>query len=81
MRDLAPQYLEVCAHPEQAERRRLWRRHNSLKWTRPLIYTRAFAWAEMPQSVCQISDPFLRHFENFFRYQLFWDSLGDDFDL
>ena len=78
LRDLAKQYLQVCARPEQAERRRLWRQHNSLKATLPLIYVRAFAWQEMPAARLECEDPFLRHFENFFRYQLFWDSLGDD---
>ena len=78
LRDLAARYMEVCARPEMNERRNLWRRHNSLKWTRPLIYTRAFAWKEMPESQLDCQDPFFRHFENFFRNQLFWDSLADD---
>ena len=78
LRDLAARYMEVCARPEMDERRDLWRRHNSLKWTRPLIYTRAFAWKEMPESRLECQDPFFRHFENFFRNQLFWDSLADD---
>jgi len=78
LRDLAQRYLEVCNRPVQAERRRLWRQHNSLKWTRPLIYVRAFAWREMPESRCQCSDPFLRTYEDFFRNRLFWDSLDDD---
>ena len=80
LRDLARQYLEICQRPEMATRREWWRKHNSLKRIpfRPLIYTRAFAWQEMSASVCQCSDPFLRGFENFFRYQIFWDSLGDD---
>ncbi|MBM4460472.1 MAG: hypothetical protein FJ011_22395, partial [Chloroflexi bacterium] len=78
LRDLAARYGEVCGRPEMDARRDLWRRHNSLKWTRPLIYTRAFAWKELPESELVCQDPFFRHFENFFRYQLYWDSLGDD---
>ena len=78
LRELAQKYMEICARPEQAERRRLWRRHNSLIWTRPLIYIRAFAWKEMPDSTLQCQDTFFHPFENFFRYQLFWDNLGDD---
>ncbi|MCX7048359.1 MAG: hypothetical protein NTX50_23100 [Candidatus Sumerlaeota bacterium] len=78
LRDLAKQYTEICAAPEQQTRRGLWRRHNSLKPTRPLIYARAFAWAEMPDSRCQCEDAFFRHCENFFRYHLFWNSLNDD---
>jgi hypothetical protein len=78
LRGLATRYLEACARPEQNERRRLWRQHNSLKGSRPLIYVRAFAWQEMPEARLQCEDPLLRYFENFLRYQLFWDRLGDD---
>jgi len=78
LRDLARQYRDLCADPVQTERRDLWRRHNSLKRTRPLIYVRAWAWAEMPQSVCRCEDPFLRQYENVFRSHLFWGSLNDD---
>lgn len=78
LRDLAKQYLEICARPEQTQRRQLWRQHNSRKPTRPLIYVRAFAWQEMPEAALECEDPFLRHYENFFRYQLFWNTLDDD---
>ena len=78
VRDLAQQYVEVCAAPVQEERRRLWRAHNSLKETRPLIYTRAFAWGEMPHAQCRCEDPLLRQYEEFFRRHLFWNSLDDD---
>jgi len=75
LRDLAKQYLEVCADPQQQERRRLWRQHNSLKPTRPLIYVRAWAWGEMLQAKCQCQDPFFRQYEDHFRRHLFWNSL------
>lgn len=78
LRNLAGQYAELCALPVQAERRDLWRRHNSLQPTCPLIYVRAFAWNEMPQARCQCEDPFFRHFENQLRQRLFWASLDDD---
>jgi len=78
LRDLAQQYVEVCGHPKQDARRNLWRQHNSLKRTRPLIYVRAVAWHEMPYSKCVCEDPLLRQSENFFRHRLFWDSLDDD---
>lgn len=78
LRDLAQQYLDVCQQPIQAERRRLWRQHNSLQWTRPLIYVRAFAWREMPEARGQCQDPFLRAYEDFFRNRLFWAALDDD---
>lgn len=78
LRDLACRYVETCRAPAQDERRGLWRRHNSLQPTRPLIYVRACAWSEMPQAICRCEDPLHRHYEDFFRYHLFWDSLGDD---
>ncbi|NOY81325.1 MAG: hypothetical protein GXP31_10015 [Kiritimatiellaeota bacterium] len=78
LRDLARRYLEICASPVQEERRGLWRRHNSLKPTRPLVHVRAFAWEELPDSQCGCTDPFLRRFEDFFRRNLFRNTLGDD---
>jgi len=78
LRNLAKQYVEVCERPVQEERRVLWRQQNSLKQTRPLIYVRAFAWQEMPQSECRCEAPFARQHEGFFRNQLFWNELGDD---
>jgi len=78
LRDLAKRYLDICNVPEQQERRKRWRAHNSFKDDRPLIYVRAFAWHEMPQSVRQCEDPFARSYENFFRNHLFWDTLNDD---
>ena len=78
LRDLARRYLEICRRDVQDARRDLWRRHNSLHPTRPLIYVRAFAWSEMAEAQCQCEDPFHRSYEDFFRYMLFWDQLGDD---
>lgn len=60
LRDLAKRYRDLCADSVQAERRDLWRRHNSLQRTRPLIYVRAFAWQEMPEAACLCRDPFFR---------------------
>jgi hypothetical protein len=78
LRDLAREYVAACQAPDQTELRALWRQHNSLQPTRPLIYVRACAWEEMPASTCLCQDPLLRHYDNFFRYHLFWNSLGDD---
>lgn len=79
LRELAEQYAEICRDPVMDERRDLWRRHNSLKRTRPLIYVRAFAWQEMPQSELHCEDPFYRHYEDFFRQSLFRYTFDDDF--
>ena len=78
LRELAVKYAEAAADPIQKVHRDMWRAHNSLKKTRPLIYTRAFAWKEMPDSALMCRDPFFRVCENFFRYRLFWIGLNDD---
>jgi len=78
LRDLAQRYAEVCARPEMKARRDAWRRHNSFRGGPPLIYVRAFAWTEMPESRLVCEDPFLRSFENTLRYRLFWAGLDDD---
>ncbi len=78
IRNLAKQYRDLCADPVQEKRRALWKRHNSLEMTRPLIYARAFAWQEMPQAGCTCEDPLLRHYEGLLRKNLFWYTLGDD---
>ncbi|HOU12370.1 MAG TPA: hypothetical protein PKZ84_04580 [Anaerolineae bacterium] len=79
LRDLAERYTAICNKPVMNERRALWRRHNSLKRTRPLIYVRAWAWQEMPESELYCADPFFRHYEDFFRQSLFRDTFDDDF--
>jgi hypothetical protein len=78
LRDLATHYMAVCADPVQQVRRSLWRRHNSLKSTPPLIYVRAFAWREMAASACCCEDPFFQYYEGVLRHLLFWNSLNDD---
>ena len=79
IRDLARRYTEVSSDPVNDRRRDLWRRHNALQKTPPLIYVRAFAWQEMPESRCVCEDPFLRQFERFFRTELFRYTFQDDF--
>ncbi|MDQ1257194.1 MAG: hypothetical protein QG656_1796, partial [Candidatus Hydrogenedentes bacterium] len=78
LRELVQRYLDICHRDEQQMRRELWRRHNNLEWTRPLIYTRAFAWQEMPESRLACEEPFFRAYENELRHTLFWDTLDDD---
>lgn len=79
LRDLARRYLEICHTDAQQEKRQLWRRHNSLVRTTPLIYIRAFAWQEMPESKGLCQDPFFRRYEDFFRQSLFRYTFQDDF--
>lgn len=78
LRGLAKQYLGVCHKPEMETRRKKWRDLNSLRTREPLVYARAFAFHEMPESRLYCEDPFFRRFEWVFRHLLFWDTLGDD---
>jgi len=79
IRELARQYRDIAARPVQDERRELWRRHNSLVRTRPLIYMRWFACQhEVPECQPQCEDPFWRGHERFLRFWIFHETLGDD---
>ena len=79
LRDLTKRYLEICAEDVQVRRRNLWRKHNSLKPGRPLIYVRAFAWQEMKDAVPQCEDPFWHRYEDFLRQSIFRHRFDDDF--
>jgi hypothetical protein len=79
LRELAYRYREISTRSVIDDRRALWRRHNSLKRTRPLIYVRAFAWQEMAESRLQCQDPFYRAYEDFFRQSLFRNTFDDDY--
>jgi len=80
VRDLAKRYAEIAARPVQDERRDLWRRHNSLERTRPLVYMRWFAaWNEHPESNLQCEDPFWQGHERFLRMHIVQDWIEDDF--
>jgi hypothetical protein len=82
LRELAREYLEVCHDPVQAERRRLWRDHNALIATRPLIYTRisgGLSWEEVPEiRDLQCLGTEYRSCERQLRMLLFRASVGDD---
>ena len=79
LRDLAKQVRDIAAKPVQDERRDLWRRHNSLVRTRPLIYMRAFAaWPEFPESKLECQDPFYQAHERVLRQQIVQDRYDDD---
>jgi len=79
LRDLAKRYLEICYKPEQQERRELWRRHNGLQATRPLVLVMyGDSWCEMPESELVCEDPLFRTQEMILKRALFQDTLGDD---
>jgi hypothetical protein len=80
LRELAKKVNEIAGKPVQNERRELWRKHNSLQFTRPLIYVRwiATVWEILgPQLQCE--DPFFRQHELTLREKIFQDSTGDDY--
>ena len=80
IRDLARQYAEIAAKPIQQERRDLWRRHNSLQRTRPLVYMRWLAaWHLAEESRLRCRDSFWHGHETFLRQMIFQDSIGDDY--
>ncbi len=81
LRELARRYVDICSEDVQQERRDLWRRHNSLVRTRPLIYMRYFSVRneEIPDLALECEDPFYRRHEDFLRRAIFQGAIGDDF--
>lgn len=80
IRELAKRYAEIAAKPIQDQRRDLWRRHNSLHRTRPLIYMRWLsAWHEHPMAKLECQDRFFQPHERFLKQMIVQDSIGDDY--
>jgi len=80
LRDLAARYTELCASDDQREKRDLWRDHNSLLPTRPLIYVRAIPYDDEPALQRQdCVDPFYQHYESWFRLMFAHAATGDDY--
>ena len=80
LRDLAKQYVAIANKDIQDERRYLWRKHNSLVRTRPLVYVRAFAcWNEFPESKLQCEDRVFQQHERFMRQAIVQDRYDDDY--
>ncbi len=83
LRGLAARYAEAAARPEYDERRDLWRRHNSLKSTRPLLIVRGGRfWDEIPECAeLKCRDPFFRFHEGRLRQGLYRTNFEDDWVL
>jgi len=86
LRDLAKQYKEYALDPIQETRRDLWRRHNSLKPTRPLVLATYGMWNVWCREVfgdraMQCTDPFFREHERNLRMNIYHHSVGDDYIL
>ena len=80
IRDLAREVRDIAAEPIQDERRSLWRRHNSLKKTRPPVICRPVsAWRELiTEADLASTDPLHRQVEWVLRQQVTISSFGDD---
>jgi hypothetical protein len=86
LRELAEQYAQIAQKPVQEERRDLWRAHNSLERTHPLVlvtYGMHNVWCEevFGDHVMECQDPFYRAHERYLRMMLFHDTIGDDYIL
>jgi hypothetical protein len=80
LRELVKELNEIVNNPIQDERRNLWRKHNSLKRIRPLIYVRAFAFHEIfNEQELKCEDPFFRQYEYYIHMMKFRDTIGDDY--
>lgn len=84
LRPLADRYAKIAALPIQAEKRKLWTDHFSLKPTRVPILATFGMWNVWCREVfgdahMQCRDPFLRQHERVLRMQIFQhEMIGDD---
>lgn len=84
LRRLAGEVAALAARPIEAEKRDLWRRHNALEVTRPLIFCDPEnSWNEIitpDQLMCQTL--IARDWEMRLRKQIFWGTqMGDDYTV
>ena len=82
LRDLARRYMEIAQQPRMDALRDLWRRHNSLEKTRPLILVRFGPWnhwcGQMIEPGLRCEDGFCRGYEYALRLALLHADVGDD---
>lgn len=81
LRELAARVAEIGHHPRQAERREMWKRHNGLRKTKPmvLIFPEG-SWEELlPDSALRCTDGLARGIERHLRQKIYyWEHLRDD---
>ncbi|MCL4826219.1 MAG: hypothetical protein KJZ95_02560 [Caldilinea sp.] len=81
LRTLAGQVAELAARPIEAEKQALWRRHNALQTTRPLVFCDPEnGWHEIirPEHI-ECEDELAREWEFRLRREIFWGAqMGDD---
>jgi hypothetical protein len=81
LRDLAAQVAELAARPGEQAKIALWRAHNRLDATRPVIFCDPEnSWHEIiPESTLECAHPIARDWEFRLRRELFWGrEMGDD---
>jgi len=81
LRELAKKLAGQAALPEQQQKRELWRRHNDLQPTRPLVFCDPEnGWNEiLPSASLRCRGALARRWEMVLRKELFWaESLQDD---
>lgn len=84
LRDLAAQVADLAARPGEAVKRDLWRRHNRLEPTRPLIFCDPEnSWHEIiPDDALRCGHPTAREWEWHLRKQIFWGTqMLDDYTI
>lgn len=83
LRGLVEQYAALAAEPVMQERRELWRAHQSLEHTRPLVlanfgYWNAWCRETFGDPAMQCEDPFFRAYERDLRMRIHRGEVGDD---
>ena len=80
VRELARKVSEISRSDYQNELRDVWRKHNSLVITRPLVIVWRFDyWNEIfPETMLRCEDHFFRMIEKMLNQNIFQDSLKDD---
>ncbi len=81
LRGLASQVAELAVRPIEDEKRDLWRRHNALEATRPVIFCDPEnGWNEIfPPDSMACEGELARHFEFRLRKEIFWgEEMRDD---
>lgn len=81
LRTLAVRVAELAARPGEREKETLWRKHNALEATRPLIFCDPEnGWNEIfPASSLTCEDELVRQWEFTLRKEIFWgEEMNDD---
>ncbi|HIT00949.1 MAG TPA: hypothetical protein IAA59_12040, partial [Candidatus Faecaligallichristensenella faecipullorum] len=82
LRQLAQEYAEIAALPEQNVRREMWLKLNSLHMERPMVLIDQIPWGEMDVDgslKTQVQDPYWNGVENELRQTLYkWRHMRVD---